>query len=574
MHLPLTQWQIFSESLPERLLDEPKMQAFSLPGVDKLSAFADLIGGAEEEESKQSAEGVLYTLGGLFEEDITGSVTLRKEVDFGAFEGDRALLTFAYIAGSGEILLDEESITRFGGDRQEELRQAYNLTGMPCALAVDLTDALHLGRKQTLSLRFDAARPAGVTGAAFLCVTVRANLSRVSILPDALRRTMNIRARISAQHEGRYVLRVQAVPGGTGELLPPARETDITLNAGEEKNIHISLSVDAPVFAAGQPYDAPALKIQLFARGEKEKGDGLLCDDALFTCGYAAQAPRAFVPLEENACLGDARKLCSELLALGVRAVSLSMPVPDGLLRELTCQGIAAVCCVGEEIRPLFTRWPCLSLCDVPPDQGILSLEASAWQMAGSASFPRAIDQAMTDEEMLCEAAGRTLDGSAQGVRDALAWLRAVQVRLRAEAARQGRYQGALCSAADFQNSDVRDALRTAFAPVHLSVLPLSGAWWTGTHFSASLEAFIPELSVIDEDIQALCVLEDDDGTELAKVSAPCRRSGYVGVIEAKLPDKPCVLTLRCMLMRNGEIMEENELPVYVGERGVLEAAF
>ena len=120
----------------------------------------------------------------------------------------------------------------------------------------------------------------------------------------------------------------------------------------------------------------------------------------------------------------------------------------------------------------------------------------------------------------------------------------------------------------------MRDALKTAFAPVHLSVLPLSGAWWTQTHFSASLEAFMPKLSVIDDDIQVLCVLEDDDGTELAKVSAKRRSGGYVGVIEAKLPDKPCVLTLRCMMIQDEKTLEETMLPVYVGERGVLEAAF
>lgn len=572
MHLPLTQWQIFSQNLPERLLDAPSPRAFSLPGADQLSAFADLIGEGKKEE--KNSEGADYTLANLFEEDIPGVVTLRKEIDFGAFEGDRALLTFAHIAGRGEILLDDACIARFGDDYPAALKRAYDLTGMPCAMAVDLTEALHLGRKKTLSLRFDETRPAGVMGTAFLCVTAKANLSRVSIQPDAVRRTMNVRARVSAQQAGRYVLRVQAVPGGEHAILPPERETDIMLNAGEERSVQMALSVDAPVFEAGKSYDAPVLKIQLFARESREKGEGLLCDDALLICGYGAAAPKVFVPVEKNACIDDVRAFSETLVELGVQAVWLPMPAPDGLLREMTRQGIAAAGYVSEELRPLFTRWPCLSLCNAPPEKDEISLEASAWQMGGSVAFPRAIDRTMTDEEMLDEAAGKKMDGSAQSVRDALSWLRSVQIRLRAEAARQGRYQGALCSAADLANSDVRDALKTAFAPVHLSVLPLSGAWWTQTHFSASLEAFMPKLSVINEDIQVLCVLEDDDGTELAKVSAKRRSGGYVGVIEADLPDEPCVLTLRCMMIQNEKTLEETMLPVYVGERGVLEAAF
>ena len=573
MHLPLTQWQIVCENLPQRLLDAPQMQAFSLPGADQLGAFADLIGEDNAEENKNGG-GTDYTLGGLFEEDICGSVSLNKEIDFGAFEGDRALLTFAHIAGSGEILLDGKQIARFGDDGKEALRHAYDLTGMPCAMAVDLTDALHLGRKQTLSLRFDSVRPAGVNGAVFLSVTARASLSRVSIQPDALRRTMNVRARVSAQQAGRYVLRVQAVPAGQGAILPPARETDVTLGAGEEKSIQLSLGVDAPVFAAGKPYAAPALKIQLFARESKEKGEGLLCDDTLLVCGYGAAAARVFVPLAKDACMRDPKTVCEEIAAMGAHAVLLPLPAPDRLLSEMTRRGIAAAGYAGEELRPLFMRWPCLLLCDFSPEQEAISPAAAAWQMAGSVAFPRTIDRTLTDEEMLLEAAGRMIDVDAQGVGDALAWLRAVQIRMRAEAARQSRYQGALCSAADMESGDVRDALKAAFAPVHLSALPLSGAWWTGTRYCASLEVFMPQLSVIEDDIEAVCVLEDDDGRELAKVSESRRQGGYMGVIEAKLPDEPCVLTLRCALHQDGKMLEETMLPVYVGERGVLEAAF
>lgn len=573
MQLPLTQWTLYGENLPERLFDdETKTPAFSLPGADALGAFADLLGGDEQAEPAAAREGVPYALCGLFAEDIGGELTLAKEIDFGAYSGDRALLTFAHILGSGEIHLDDRCIARFGGDDQAQLRQAYGLTGMPCALAIDVTGALELGRRQTLSIRFSASRPAGVLGAAFLSVTARASLSRMSIVSDAHRRTMTVRARVAAQQAGRYALCVQAIADGAGAALPPARETSVELAAGEEKGVQLSMEVDAPVFVHGQPYAAPALKIQLFSRSKEDQRGGLLCDEALLMCGYGAAAPGSWLPLSREDCLNDPELICARLREMGVFAVSLPMPAPDSLYLALTRWGIAAVQHVSEEIRPMFTRYPCLTLSDASLDDQAPSLEAAAWQMAGSVAFPRAIDSGMSKEEMLLKASGRALEGDS--VHDALVWLRAVQIRLRAEAARQGRYRGALCGAQEIRNSDVCDALRTAFSPVHLSALPLNGAWWTRTRLCASLEAFIPKEMLSGETIHALAVLEDDDGNEFARFAAPCKRSGYIGVIEAALPDGPCVLTLRCALLRGGETIEESMLPVYVGDRGPLEAAF
>lgn len=569
MHLPLTEWTLQGENLPERLMDEPKAPAFSLPGADFLSAFADLLGGYGQEEAPVQSCGVPYVPSGLFEDDLAGTLTLSKEIDFGALSGDCALLTFAHLRGSGEILLDDRQIACFGADG--DIRHAHDLTGMPCALAVDLTQALQLGRKQTLTLRFHEERPAGMMGTAFLSVTQMASLSRVSIQPDAIRRTMTVRARICAHQAGRYVLHVQAIGGLPGKDILPARETDVELAAEQEKGVQLSLSVDAPLFTPGQAYAAPALKIQLLYR--MKKGD-MLCDDALLMCGYGASASRAWLPLTEQECLGDPKALCDMLCDLGVSAVYLSVPAPDRLYLEMTRRGIAAFAYVSEEIRPFYTRYPCVSLCDFPLEEETLSPLAAAWQMAGSVAFPRTIDETISTEELLLEISGRLLDSESQSVQDALAWLRAVQIRMRAEAVRQGRYQGAICSAGEWAKSDIRDALHTAFSPLHLSALPLSGAWWTGTRFSASLEAFLPRELLSGEDIHAMAVLEDDDGNELARFTASCSKSGYIGAIEAALPDHPCVLTLHCALLRNEETIEESILPVYVGERGPLEAAF
>ena len=189
-------------------------------------------------------------------------------------------------------------------------------------------------------------------------------------------------------------------------------------------------------------------------------------------------------------------------------------------------------------------------------------------------SAPRTLDETLTPKELLREASGLPLDPKDEGVHNALLWLRALSIRLRAEAMRQRRYQGALCNPGDQNMTDAAAALKTAFAPLHLSALPLCGAWWTGSRFSASLEAFIPA-GAYEEGLRAQAVLEDDEGTELARFDAPCRSSvGYLGVIETTLPDQPCVLELTTRLLRGSEVIEESTLPIYVGERGQIEAAF
>ena len=207
-----------------------------------------------------------------------------------------------------------------------------------------------------------------------------------------------------------------------------------------------------------------------------------------------------------------------------------------------------------------------------PPEGEPLSPEAAAWQLCSMTALPRTVDGTLTPRELLFEAAGRALDPGEEGVRGVLTWLCAVSVRLRAEAARQGRFTGRLCAPGALTSGDVCDALRTAFAPLHLSALPLYGAWWTGTRFSASLEVFIPPQE--DRPLTAVAVLEDENGETLAQLRVPCARSGHVGVLEALLPEQPCALTLVCRLLCEGETLEEHAQPVYVGALGPLEAAF
>ena len=155
-----------------------------------------------------------------------------------------------------------------------------------------------------------------------------------------------------------------------------------------------------------------------------------------------------------------------------------------------------------------------------------------------------------------------------------LLWLRAVRVRLLAEAARQNRFSGALCPPGVWQDEDVFTALQTALAPTHVGALPLCGAWFAGSKFSASIHAFVDERDAGDNLI-ARAWLENDDGERLAALKRPCPpRGGEIGLLTCILPSEACVLTLCASLSKGGEIIEQSQIPVYVGVKGMLEAAF
>lgn len=563
MRLPLTHWTLRGDSLPDRLL-EAGTPGFSLPGADALRAFAGLLGGEAPAQEAPEEAGAPFALPAMLPDDVPGCVRLTREIDFGGLRGDRALLLIDHLAGRGEVLLEDRVIARFDGSRPSA--GATGLTGAPCMLAADLTDALRLGRRQTLSLCFEGARPAGACGPVFLVTTAHAHLSHVTVTPDAHSRVVSVRATVCALHAGRYALRALPVPPVPGP--PDAREIRLELTAGQTREAALSMALEADEFVPGKAYAAAAVKLQLFFR--PEGGRETPCDEALLLCGYPARHACAAVPLTPGDCAVSPDALAARLTALHIPAVSPPAILPDAAYRALCRAGIAVR--QFADCRAALARYPNVSLCDAPPVSEPLSPEAAAWQLCSMTAFPRAVDGTLTPRELLFEASGRALDPGEAGVRGVLAWLGAVAVRLRAEAARQGRFSGSLCAPGALNCDDVCDALRTAFAPLHLSALPLYGAWWTGTHFSATLAAFLPPEET--RPLTAAAVLEDESGEVLAQLRMPCARSGDLGVLEAVLPAQPCVLTLTCRLTAGEALLEEHALPVYVGERGPLEAAF
>jgi len=577
----LASWRIRADELPDRLLDMDRpAPAFTLPGANALRGFADLIGAEEDEPlSAPAQEDAPFPLPAMIPQDVSGCAELFLDIDFGALPGDRAVLVLDEITGSGGILLGDTVIARFGGAQHTA---SAHLTAAPCALAADLTDALRRGRKETLIIRFDDSRPAGVPGPVFLHTSRGGWLSDLTVTPAPAARTMTVRARVHAGQEGRYALRVTPQPQSPGDALEPAREITCTLNPMESRDCALSLAVAGDIFCAGRPHRLAALRAELFYIEGKT---AIPCDSALIAAGYPGRPAPYYVPLAAGDLCTGSESLVSALCDAHIPGVSLPTPAADSFYLAAARAGLSVRQYIPDD--PLcaarLARHPCVfsDLPDAHPRAAAaVSAEETAWQLCGMAGMPRTPDPDFTPADLLYDAAGRRLNASDEGVAAVLSWLSAVNIRLRAEAARQRRYTGALCAPGQWTQKDIADALCTALAPLHLSALPLLGAWWTGTRFSASLEAFVPEdIAAGGGAVTAYALLEDEEGNRLARFKQPFRprprgEGAPLGVIEASLPDTPCVLTLTCRLLLGDTVLEESTLPVYVGLAGPLEAAF
>ena len=592
MTTPLTRFTLTADALPERLLPRARGARFALPGARELEAFGALLGDGPEkrpgalrlsdEADAQDGEGAPFAVPALLPEDVGAGAALHCALPLHRLGGTHARLDFGLLAGRGEVLLGGERIARFDNG----------------PLTIDLTDALRLRRRQTLTLRFDDARPAGVCGVPMLRVGQAARLERVLVLPDARARTLALRALVRDGEEGEYLLRVLPCPAHGAEAVkepPSARETALTLRDGEAREVCMALDMPGKAFVPGEAYAAPPLRVELLRRlpplPRTEKKRFTLrrrppeppeprcacvrCDEVTLMVGCPGAAPRFYLPLTRRDAFSPPDVLVTRLRALHVSAVALPEAGPDLLYQTLTQAGIAALhpASLPQEERERIARFACVCPAPVPAWERSGNPALGAWRLCAMPGMRRSPRIGATPEELLEEAAGFPVDADAPGTQAVLQWLAAVEVRLCAEAARQNRLSGALCGAGALESADAWEAVRTALAPVHVSALPLRGAWWTRSHFSATVRAFLPEKPP-KEPLRAIAVLEDEAGEPLVSLELPCAgEGGCQGLLEAELPDAPCVLTLSTRLMAGDAVLEQSALPVYVGERGPLEAA-
>ena len=561
----LSGWTLTAAQLPERMIAREENAAFVLPGADALSDFSDLLGfdSTEEKSCDPPQETATFALPAMFPSDVTGWVALSREIDFGFLCAQRAVLEIDQLCGSGTISLDEEMLLSF--------------TSGAADLSLDLTEALHLSRKQTLTLRFNEAQNAGLPGMIALRATDAAHLDDVLLTPDFTRKTLKASIAFSADRSGLYAIRAACVPDDEYPDMP-WRESCVQVRQPGKAQATLSFSMDAPRFEPGSPYDASLLKVELHMLHGNDNRHSHLCDARSMMAGRPAASVQAYIPLTKEECRLDPDALIARAKAVNVPALFLPSPVSSLTYRRCTLDGIALLPYMPEDATLCAAVQS--SPCAIPMKNAELealrapSLASACAQLCSVVSSPVSFSDALSDEDLLWDAAGRRIDPTLPATQTTLKALRALFIRLRAESIRRGHSSGVLCAPGEWQDDAIFDALSSAFAPLHLSVLPLRGAWWAQSRFSASLHAFIPK----EEQTGVYTVraqLLDGEGRLLADFAADCPvTGGPVGVMDALLPDDACVLTLVSELLRSGSVVRRSEIPVYVGLRGPLEAAF
>ena len=267
-----TGWRIFADDLPARLTESEPDTAFHLPGADALADFSDLLGESACPDSSETAPtDAPFPLPAALPEDVRGAAELRLNLDFGKLHAQDAELVFELIRGRGRVFIGDTPAASFQNPKDGMLR-------------VPLFRALHLGRRQTVRLCFDASRPAGVLGGVCLHAVSHARLRDTVLIPDAQTQTVRLQTTVCAMDEGDYLLRVQTA---CAENEPPVYDDALFLASGEQQLVVKTFPFPAPRFLPGSPYAGCAVRLTLFKR-RLHRGTffpGSRCDEQTVSCG-------------------------------------------------------------------------------------------------------------------------------------------------------------------------------------------------------------------------------------------------------------------------------------------------
>ena len=508
-----------------------------LPGMERLSMYADMLSLPDKEEQP-------FSLPGLLPEGA--ALCLSREIPFGSIRCNQAILRFSCIRGKGVVLLDGKEIACFQNG----------------ALSLDLSETAQTGRQTTLTLAFDETRPAGVTGGVFLHCTEFATIGVVSL--SLMGRDIRGEARIFGR-AGKYRLLtyIQEVVTDDGDMELLSDPTQIPCMypvVTDEQIVFFSLSgyEAIPVsLSLSLPHTMSVALVTLLVFREMTGGRFIPCDRHVLIVGKVNQM-QAWIPLSGEEIQMDPMVLVEKLSELQITAVSLPSPPDDAFayaLRRkeidflLLPEDLKGVCGEGETVS--FRR-------EAYGD----SLGELARQISGFLSCPVQTYTTLISDEMMQKAAFGKLPPDPGTVRERLLLL---LIRLRLDGARRSLYSGPITPPGVLINPVFSKVLRDAAMP-HAAAFPLVGGWWCGSVFSCRLF-----LINAPADSRGEAALRDSDGQVIAWASW---QDMEMPVLTTYLPKEPCCLVLSLTLIPpDGPSIPSPELPVFVGQRGPLETA-
>ena len=206
----------------------------------------------------------------------------------------------------------------------------------------------------------------------------------------------------------------------------------VSLTAGEPQTLEMTLPLPETRLSPGQPADGPPSAFSSSRRAARRALRRAHAVVRLFRRAreirYSA-APRR---------MSRSRALLARIGRLCLPGVRLDVPAPDAFYRAMTLSGVSVLHPFATQaLRERLARHACVVFGDAPLSR-MRSLPAlDAWLLCGLTACPRTA-RGRHARRAASRAAGRELDAQSPNIAAVLLWLRAVRIRLLAEAAAAG----------------------------------------------------------------------------------------------------------------------------------------
>ena len=541
--LPLSCWQ-----MPQ----SGSSSDFVLPGMEELQSFSDLWG--EENPDTDSAavslpspgflsENQTFSVPGLLPGKADGEVLLTCPLPR-IETGLHVYLTIPPLMGKGTLSLNSEHLLSFCS-----FPEAGTEEPITCRKELDLSEMLIPERMNTLELRFEPFRPAGICDLFVLRMVTSGRIELTSAKRS--RGKISCTFLVTAYSSGSYRIRISGL-NTVGTIV----DMHLSFPGPGTQTIPCTLPLlwNETVYYRAQFTDKSAVLDSLtIPAGHSPR-----------RCDYALSVPAWDAVLYPP-------DLVRLLNRIGNPPVFSPLPLSRSCVEALTEAGIPLILPPdAPAVPPEYEIHPGIRF-DTPPAV-LCSGAASAWQLCGLLLSPRPVPPERSVPDLLEEIFGRKALAAATSLPSHLAKLHLLLVRLHAELVRQGLGSGALCSAAEWDDSAVLDILSDVFKAGHLSLAPLQGASFISSVLVFSVRVYLPEDCTSVDGTAELSLTRPDGKSPLYEDTLPV--SSLISEnrqIRVSLPDTPCICRLNGRLILEGSVIDSVSVPVCVGRIAPLE---
>ncbi|MBQ9007817.1 MAG: hypothetical protein IJ088_00590 [Clostridia bacterium] len=536
--LPLSLWQMPDQGSSD----------FTLPGMEELQSFSALWEGEEEMPSRfpeDSRDTRPFSAPGLLPRETGGDLTLTCPLP-PVRPGQHTFLTVPPLMGRGTLSLNGTPLLSFCSFPESGAQEPVS-----CQRELDLTEQLPPERRNTLELRFEPFRPAGICDLFVLRTVDGGRIQLTAARRDRARITCTCLVHVYLA--GTYCIHVTELNGNGA----PPDESFAVSEPGTR-----SFSFTLPLKRSETVY----YRFQLM------RGSDVL-DTLTLPAGPGPRRHDAGLPVPAGDAVLYPPDLVRMLREIGKPALFSALPLSRGCVEALTEAGIPLILPPdAPHLPPEYAVHPNIRFDPAPAT--LCSGAASAWQLCGLLLSPRPV-QSHAVPDLLEEVFGHRAMAMVRPTH--LAKLHLLHIRLHAELVRQGLGTGALCAAAEWDDPGILAVLAEVFRPVHLSLAPLRGAFFTSSTLPVSLRVFLTEEyagqegSVLlrltrpghDEETNPLLLYE-----ETLPVSALLSENRLIRI---PLPDTPCICRLSGQFTLGESVTESVSVPVCVGREAPLE---